>query len=76
MLSKSRKNLSNRTSENLGLQIRNNQSMVKETLITEYPTSRQLVQAIGKEEKQEDEEGHWKWCDFHKIPWHNTNECC
>jgi hypothetical protein len=16
-----------------------------------------------------------KWCDFHKIPWHNTNEC-
>ena len=16
------------------------------------------------------------WCDFHKIPWHNTNECC
>jgi hypothetical protein len=17
-----------------------------------------------------------KWCDFHKIPWHNTDECC
>jgi hypothetical protein len=17
-----------------------------------------------------------KWCDFHKIPWNNTDECC
>jgi hypothetical protein len=37
--------------------------------------SRKPVQAIGKEGSQKDEEGHRKWCDFHKIPWHNTDEC-
>jgi hypothetical protein len=34
MLSKSRRNLGTRTNESLGLQIRNNQSMVKTTLTT------------------------------------------
>jgi hypothetical protein len=36
---------------------------------------RKPVQATGKEGSQEDKEGHGKWCDFHKIPWHNTDEC-
>jgi hypothetical protein len=31
---------------------------------------------MGKEGSQEDKEDTRKWCEFHKIPWHNTVECC
>jgi hypothetical protein len=37
--------------------------------------SQKLVQATGKEGSQKDKKDTRKWCDFHKIPWHNTDEC-
>jgi hypothetical protein len=76
MLSKSGRNLSNITSQNLGLQICNNQSMVKKSLThrivnlkTTSPSHRKRRE-MGRLKKD-----IRKWCDFHKIPWKNTDEC-
>jgi len=32
---------------------------------------------MPKENKgnEKTKKGIGKWCDFHKIPWHNTHEC-
>jgi hypothetical protein len=62
MLSKSSKNLSSRTRRNLVLQI-HNQSMVNASLI--HRTNNLKTTSPR----------HRKWCDFQKIPWHNTDEC-
>jgi hypothetical protein len=39
-------------------------------------------QSPKNQSKTQEKKGHGKtkkdtekWCDFHKIPWHNTNEC-
>jgi hypothetical protein len=40
-------------------------------------------QSPENQSKPQEKKGHGKtkkdtekWCDFHKIPWHNTDECC
>jgi hypothetical protein len=40
-------------------------------------------QSLENQSKTQEKKGHRKtkkdiekWCDFHKIPWHNTDECC
>jgi hypothetical protein len=40
-------------------------------------------QSLENQSKPQEKKGHGKtkkdtrkWCDFHKIPWHNTDECC
>jgi hypothetical protein len=73
MLSKSSRNLGTRTNGSLGLQIHNNQSMIKTTLTNNLPKtspSHMKRRVTGKTKKDTG-----KWCDFHKIPWHNTDEC-
>jgi hypothetical protein len=39
-------------------------------------------QSLENQSKPQEKKGHektkkdmGKWCDFHKIPWHNTDEC-
>jgi hypothetical protein len=55
MLLKLSKNFSTKTNESSGLQICNNQSMIKMALTNSVLKQ---VQATGKEGSQEDEEGH------------------
>jgi hypothetical protein len=66
MLLKSRRNLSTRTNRSLGLKIRNNQSMINMAL------TNSLLKTSPNHGKRR---VTGKWCDFHKSPWHNTEEC-
>jgi hypothetical protein len=73
MLLKSSRNLSTRTNGSSGLQIHNNQSMIKTTLTNSPPENQSKPQEKKGNGKTKKDTG--KWCDFHKIPWHNTDEC-
>jgi hypothetical protein len=73
MLLKSRRNLSTRTNESLGLQIHNKQKYDKDD-----PNKQSLENQSKPQEKKgrgKTKKDTGKLCDFHKIPWHNTNEC-
>ena len=39
------------------------------SLLETIPRHRKRVHGKTKKDTE-------KWCDFHKIPWHNTDECC
>jgi hypothetical protein len=73
MLLKSSRNLGTRTNGSSDLQIRNNQSMIKMTLTNNLPENQSKPQEKKGHGKTKKDTG--KWCDFHKIPWHNTDEC-
>jgi hypothetical protein len=73
MLSKSSINLGTRTNGNSGLQICNNQIMVKMDPNQQPLDNQSKTQEKKGKVKMKNDTG--KWCDFHKIPWHNTNEC-
>jgi hypothetical protein len=73
MLSKSSRNLSTRTNGSSGLQICNNQSMIKMDPNKQPPENQSKTQEKKGKGKTKNDTG--KWCDFHKIPWHNTDEC-
>jgi hypothetical protein len=72
MLLKLSRNLSTRTNGILFLQIHNNQSMTKTTLTNSLPEKSKPHEKKGHGKTKKDT---GKWCDFHKIPWHNTDEC-
>jgi hypothetical protein len=73
MLLKSSRNLSTRTNGSLGLQICNNQSMINMIPNKQSPENQSKPQEKKGHEKTKKDTV--KWCDFHKIPWHNTDEC-
>jgi hypothetical protein len=73
MLLKSSRNLSTRTNGSSSLQICNNQSMIKKTLtnsLSKTSPSHRKRRVTGRQRRTPG-----KWCDFHKIPWNNTDEC-
>ena len=55
-----------------GLQIRKIKSLIKTTLTNSLSNTSPRHMKKKCHRKMKDME---KWCDFHKIPWHNTNEC-
>jgi hypothetical protein len=73
MLLKLSRNLSTRLNGNSGLQIRNNQSMTKTALNKQSPENQSKAQEKKGHGKTKKDTG--KWCEFHKSPWHNTDEC-
>jgi hypothetical protein len=73
MLLKLSRNLSTRTNGSSGLQIHNNQSMTKTGPNKQFPENQSKTQEKKGHGKTKKDTG--KWCEFHKIPWHNTDEC-
>jgi hypothetical protein len=81
MLSRSSRNLSRR-GESLDLQTPHSRSREKvapthktrdrENMVTLRTTSPSLQPKKGNEKSKKD---MGKWCEYHKIPWHNTEEC-
>jgi hypothetical protein len=68
------RNLRTRTNKNSGLKIRNNQIMTKMALRKQPPENQSKTQE--KKGQGKTKKDTRKWCDFHKSPWNNTDECC
>jgi hypothetical protein len=82
MQSKLSRNSSSRVSGSSGLKIHHNKIMEKETLTHRMKDISKEGQPQEIQSKTQEKKGNkkskkdtGKWCEFHKIPWHNTDEC-
>jgi hypothetical protein len=72
---------SNKRRDNLGLGTLTAKARKGQPQPTEQRTKKrwtvsgQPVQAASKEGHRKTKKDTRKWCDFHKIPWHNTADC-
>jgi hypothetical protein len=48
--------------------------MIKTSLTSSLSENQSKPQEKKGHEKTKKDTG--KWCNFHKIPWHNIDECC
>jgi hypothetical protein len=75
MFSRSSRNLSRR-GESLDLQTPHCRSKAKVTPTHIKRDRENMATLRDNHSKPQPKKGNGKWCEYHKIPWHNIEECC